>query len=314
MSLDLSKGFSNGAFSSLKALKDSQKQEAEARAQAQLKKDAEERARKEALKREEAQYKRDLRFTDDDINDTSNLSDAEIFAASMMELEGVDIYQAKFNVKDAPKKAEVQEEKPLTLSEDEREFAIFTQEMAISNVKRMTAPPKPVHKTRNKGKYLQNTAAAIEAISPVNVSPDTPEPGMRTDFVAPAVAVTQIEKGEDILERPDLNEGMTKAQKQLLHDVKRHEARYGIVITLKLRGLTLNAAISRLDEFITACVRDRQPYALIVCGKGLGSEGDPVIKNYTLDIVRNDSRIIEYAPVFNADGDFGSLYVSFRRS
>lgn len=313
MSLDLSKGFTNGAFSSLKALKDNQKIEAEQRAQAQLKKEAEERAKKEAKEREEALYRRDLRFTDDDLNDRSNLSDAEIFAASMMELEGVDIYQAKFNVKDTPKKQAPQEDKPLVLTEDEREFAIFTQEMAISNVKRMTAPPKPVHKTRNKGKYLQN-AAALETLTPVNVSPDTPEPGMRTDYVDPKVAVTQVEKGEDILEHPDLNEGMTKAQKQLLHDVKRHEARYGIVITLKLRGLTLNAAISRLDEFITACAREKQPYALIVCGKGLGSEGDPVIKNYTLDIVRNDNRIIEYAPVFNADGDFGSLYVSFRRA
>lgn len=313
MSLDLSKGFSNGAFSSLKSLQENQKKEAEARSQAQLKKEAEERVRKEARAREEAQARRDLRFTEEDLHDRSNLSDAEIFAASMMELEGVDIYQAKFNVKDTPKKAAPQEEKPLTLSDDEREFAIFTQEMAISNVKRMTPPPKPVHKTRNKGKYLQN-AAALETLEPVNVSQDTPEPGMRTDYIEPSVAVTQIEKGDDLIERPDMNEAMTKAQKQLLHDVKRHEARYGIVITLKLRGMTLNAAISRLDEFIGACIREKKAYALIVCGKGLGSEGDPVIKNYTLDIVRNDKRIIEYAPVLNADGDFGSLYVSFRRA
>lgn len=312
-SLDLSKGFSNGAFSSLKSLQDISKSKAEEQKEIAAQKEAQIRARIEKQKADV----RDFRFTEEDLNDHSDMSDAEIFEASMKALDkGIDVYQSKFNVKEAPKKQTKSDEpEHLTMSDEEREFALFTQEMAISNVTRMKAPPKPVHKVRNKGKYLQK-AEDLENFSPVGISetPAQTDAGMRTDYVSPAVSVTQVEKGDDIIERPDMDDAMTAAQKQLLHDVKRYEARYGIVITLKLRGLTLNAAMARLDEFITACVRENRPYALIICGKGLGSEGEPVIKNGTIEHLRSDKRIIEYAPVLNADRDFGSLYVSFRKN
>lgn len=310
LSLDMSKGFSTGAFSSLKSLQDIRKSEEEDRKEAAAQREAQERARREAQKIQI----RDFRFTEDDLNDSSDMSDAEIFEASMKEMDkGVDVYQSKFNVKEKPKtQASKDDPAPLTMSDEEREFALFTQEMAISNVKRLAAPQKPVHKVRNKGKYAQK-AEDLESLQPVSVDNTVQEPGMRTDYVAPTVAVTQVEKGDNLIERPDMDDAMTASQKQLLHDIKRYESRYGIVITLKLRGMTLNAALSRLDDFISACIRDKKPYALIICGKGLGSAGEPVIKNNTIDILRSDKRIIEYAPVLNADGDFGSIYISLRK-
>ena len=308
--LDMSKGFGNGAFSGLKALQDMRRSEQEDAREEAARREAEARARRE---RHQAEI-RDLHFTEADLHDTEGLSDAEIFAASMRELEkGVDVYQSKFNVKEAPRAPRKEAEEHLTMSDSEREFALFTQEMAISNVKRMTPKAEPVHKVRNKGKWR---AADLEKCDPVTVepAPQVQEPGMRTDFVAPQVAVTQVEKGDDILEHPDLDESMTASQKQLLHDVRRYEARYGILPTLRLRGMPLHAALARLDEFIAASVSDRRPYALVICGKGLGSAGEPVIKNNAVDILRSDRRIIEYVPVINADGDFGSIYVSFRRN
>ena len=137
--------------------------------------------------------------------------------------------------------------------------------------------------------------------------------GMKSDFIEPSVTVTQVEKGDNIIERPDMDDAMTASQKQLLRDVRRYESRYGIVITLKLRGMTLNAAMSRLDEFITSCIHEKKAYALVVCGKGLGSAGEPVIKNRTIEFLRSDKRVVEYAPVLNTDGDFGSVYLSFRK-
>ncbi len=310
--LDMSKGFSTGAFSSLKALQDIRKSEEEEEKAAAARREAEARARLEAQK---AQL-RDFRFTEEDLNDTSDMTDAEIFEASMRGMDkGVDIYQSKFNVKEKPRpKMTDAQTDHLTMSDSEREFALFTQEMAISSVQRLAPPPKPKQKVRNKGKYTQQ-AKALETLNPVSVvpAPVSQEPGMKTEFIEPSVTVTQVEKGDNIIERPDMDDAMTASQKQLLRDVRRYESRYGIVITLKLRGMTLNAAMSRLDEFITSCIHEKKAYALVVCGKGLGSAGEPVIKNRTVEYLRSDKRVIEYAPVLNNDGDFGSIYLSFRK-
>ncbi len=313
--LDMSKGFGNGAFSSLKSLKEMKKSDED-----EARKREKQREEQERLKREKQMADiRDFRFTEADLNDDSSMSDAEIFYASMKQMDDkVDIYQSKFNVKEKPKPQTAKEKddnEHLTMTDEEREFALFTQEMAISNVKRMAPPPKPVHKVRNKGKYLK-TADELKDKELVSVdpAPDSQQPGMKTDFVAPQIAVTQIEKGDDIIEHPDISEAITASQKQLLHDVKRYESRYGMVITLKLRGMTLNAAMARTDDFIAACLRDSRPYALIICGKGLGSAGEPVIKNNIINMLRSDKRITEYAPVLNSDGDFGSVYVSFKRN
>jgi DNA-nicking Smr family endonuclease len=314
-SFSLDQKFSTDAFASLKSLQARHKADAEEQREQEARKAAEAKAKEAARAREEAALARDFRFTEADLTDKSGLSDEEIFEASMAAMNDVDIYQSKFNAKDLPPKSTKEPEKaPLTMTDEEREFAIFTQEMAISNVKRLSGPVKQPHKTRNKRKYAQ-TAEALENFSPVNVELSAAQtaPGMKTDFVAPEVSVTQIEKGDDILERPDMADAMTTAQKQLLRDIKRYEARYGIIITLKLRGMTLNAAMSRLDDFISACIRDKKPYALIICGKGLHSENTPVIKEGTMDALRSDKRIVEYAPVLNADGDFGSIYVSFKK-
>ena len=197
-------------------------------------------------------------------------------------------------------------------TDEEKEFAIFTQEMAISNVQRLTKPTKPAHKVRNKGKYQQQAQALVEKeIITINTHPTVQESGMRTAYVAPTIAVTQIEKGADVVEEPDVVESMTKNQKQLIHNVKRYEARYGMVIALRLRGLALNAALSRFDSFVDACIADKKPFALVICGKGIGSDGAPVIKEGVIARCKRDSRIVEYAPVINEDGDFGSLYVAF---
>lgn len=315
-SFGLDKKFTTDAFASLKSLQARQKAEAEEQREREAQRAAAEKAKEIARAREKAACEHVFRFTEADLADTSGLSDEEIFEASMAEMKDVDIYQSKFNVKELPKQQVKSPETPhLTMTDEEREFALFTQEMAISQVKRLSGPVKRPHKTRNKRKYAQ-PVEALENFSPVNVELNTvpTEPGMKTDFVSSAVSVTQVEKGDDLLERPEMSDAMTQAQKQLLKDIKRYEARYGMIITLKLRGMTLHAAMSRLDDFISACIREKKSYALVICGKGIHSENIPVIKEGTLEALRSDKRIVEYAPVLNADGDFGSIYVSFKKT
>ena len=306
-----SKNFGGGAFQTLKTLQDRHRELDDAKAQEQRRQD-EENARKQ---QERLRETRDLRFTEDDLFG-SDLSDEEIFAASMraMDSQPLDLYQSKFNAREhVPKPSQKPEPAPLTMTDEEREFAIFTQEMALANVQRLVSPPKK-SKNRTKKSVAQNSDQASEMIelSSVKIDPVPVEPGMKTDFLAHDVAVTQVEKGGDITQNPEPADTMTAAQKKLLKDVHHYESRYGMLMTLRLRGLTLNAAISRLDDFIAACIRERRPYAHIICGKGIHSADRPVIKEYTIDILRNDARVTEYAPILDEDGDFGALYAAFK--
>lgn len=316
-----SKAFSTDAFSTLKELQNKLKLESAQKAENERQAAIQKAKRDAEILRET----RDLRFTDNDLLD-DNMSDEEIFAASMREMESqsLDLYQSKFNTKEQPKKQKKEESPILSMTDDEREFAIFTQEMAISKVERLVAKQKPVHKVRNKKKYdangkiiqndeLENTEeTSLDAYSPVDISAPKPQPGMKTQYITPTTSVTQIEKGADITQQPDVADSVTTSQKKLLKTIKHYESRYGMLMTLHLRGLALNAAISRLNDFIDACIREKRPYALIVCGKGLNSADKPVIKEYTIDILRNDNRVTEYVPVINEDGDFGSVYAAFK--
>lgn len=312
---DAGKGFATNAFSSLKTLQDKRKSDDEEKRAARERAEAEARARRLAREREELEAKRSLRFTNEDLTDDSGLSDEEIFAASIDSMDGAEIYDKKFNARELPKRpADVgaDAEPSLSLTDEEREFAIFTQEMAITNVQRLKKPQKSVCKTRNKGKYLQKVQALVEKdIVSVDARPAIQESGMRSAYVTPSVVVTHIEKGTDVVKSSDVAEGMTQNQTQLLHNVRRYEARYGTVIALRLRGLALDAALSRFDSFVEACIAAKKPYALVICGKGLGSDGAPVIKEGVIARCRRESRIVEYVPVINEDGDFGSLYVAF---
>lgn len=317
-SLDLSKGFSTSAFASLKSLQDIRKAEAEDRKLADAQK---ERERIEAAKAAQIAAKRErdienatghgayARFTEEDLGDTSNMSDQEIFLASMAAMDGADLYQEKFNKKEKPVDKK-KDEPVLTMTEEEREFAIFTQEMAITQVRRLDDRPGKKKKNRVPVQPVPQTLTPTFSAAPAET-----DNVMKTQYVAPTVTVTQSIKGNDVLDKsPEENPNdLTPVQKKYLKDINRYQERFGSVITLKLRGLALSAATQRLDDYLDACTRDKAPYGLIICGKGLGSLFEPVIKNMTISRLKADDRIVEYIPVINEDGDFGSLYVVFKK-
>ncbi len=318
-SLDMSKGFSTGAFDSLKSLQEIRKAEAEDRKIADA---AKEQARLEAERQaaKAAKRARDIenatgkgaynRFTEEDLQSNSNLSDEEIFLASMASMDGADLYQEKFNKKEKPVVKKKDDEPVLTMTEEEREFAIFTQEMAFTQVKRLDDIPGKKKKNRITFEPVPKTLTPT-----LSAAPSTADNAMKTQYVAPSVTVTQAIKGDDVLAsaQEEKSNALTTAQQKCLKEINRYQERFGSVITLKLRGLALSAATQRLDDFLKACIRDKAQYGLIICGKGLGSQGEPVIKNTTLARLKEDDHVSEYVPVLNEDGDFGSLYVVFKK-
>ena len=318
-SLDLSKGISTNAFSSLKSLQEIRKAAAEDRKLEEAQKAAErQKAQKAAQKAAKRQIELEnstgrgayMRFTEEDLHDTSDLSDEEIFAASMDALDQADLYQEKFNKKEAPiPKNAKPVEHTLTMTEEEKEFAIFTQEMAITQVRRLDSGQS---KKKNRIRF----EPVPKTLSPtIDATPTTTSSGMKTNFITPTVSVTQSIKGDDVIAQnapPTPEDPLTPSQRKCLKEINRFQERFGSVITLKLRGLVLNAAMHRLNDFLDSCARTKTRYGLIICGKGIGSKDEPVIKNSTLETLRSDDRIAEYIPVLNEDNDFGSLYVVFK--
>lgn len=320
-SLDMSKGFSTNAFSSLKSLQEIRKAEAEDKkieeAQKALeRRDAQKAAQKAAKRQIELENTTGrgayMRFTEEDLQDASNLSDEEIFAASMAAMDHADLYQEKFNKKEDPiQKRQAQEEHPLTMTEEEKEFAIFTQEMAITQVRRLDSESS---KKKKKNRIVFEPVP--KTLTPtIDASPADTQSGMKTNYITPTVTVTQSIKGEDVLHTPQpdaSDDPLTPSQHKCLKEINRYQERFGAVITLKLRGLVLNAAIHRLNDFLDSCERSKTQYGLIICGKGIGSKDEPVIKNTTVETLKSDDRIAEYIPVLNEDHDFGSIYVVFK--
>lgn len=94
------------------------------------------------IKAQQAQEKaQSSRLHEPDVDDMSGMSDLDIFLQSVSDIDRTDVLNRKFSEKSAPiaqDKAEHQDR--LSMTAEEREFALFTQEMALSNVKPIEAP------------------------------------------------------------------------------------------------------------------------------------------------------------------------------
>lgn len=97
-------------------------------------------ARVETVKK--ARYVQDdepsSRLSEADIDDASGMSDMEIFLQSVSNIDRTDVLNRKFSEKLVPAaQSKAESGDRLTMTPQEREFALFTQEMALSNVKRI---------------------------------------------------------------------------------------------------------------------------------------------------------------------------------
>jgi DNA-nicking Smr family endonuclease len=86
------------------------------------------------------------------------------------------------------------------------------------------------------------------------------------------------------------------------------------VPTLKLRGFQQGEALRKLSEFIEAAADKDHSYARIVPGRGLRSDGEPVLKPAVLKWLESSglAYIRGYAPELLDNGDYGSIVVEFR--
>jgi len=310
------KAFTTNAFAGLGALREIRKSDAQDREEAHQARRAQLPSEKPAHKPAQAvPAGRTERLTMADLLDTSNLSDAEIFAESMGALDGVDLYQEKFNKGDVAKEKMPEDGGVLTMSEEEREFALFTQEMALSKVRRIGSPQPTARRQRARHQREGADPSSLETLeaAQVHAAPSVHLSHMHTQYVDEQVTVTQVSKGDDVLVGGEGGMVLSASQSRLMRDINRYQERYGAVMTLKLRGLAHDAAMVRLDDFLTAAFHAKCAYGLIICGKGLGSPGQPVVKHGVMAQLHGDDRVLEYVPVLDDDGDFGAVYVALKK-
>ena len=83
--------------------------------------------------------------------------------------------------------------------------------------------------------------------------------------------------------------------------------------TLDLHGLTAKEALSLLDHFISECRRDSVRKILIIHGKGIHSQKEPVLKDEVLEYLRSNSFIGEIGTPGRAEGGSGASWAVIRQ-
>jgi len=104
---------------------------------------------------------------------------------------------------------------------------------------------------------------------------------------------------------------MTPAHRELL----RRSRRQGVMRVLSVRRYRKAEALGELEAFVCDCAASGERFARIVHGKGIHSEGEPVLKAAVIDWCAGPGIrwVRAWAPEIDASGRFGSLVVELVR-
>ncbi|PCC67517.1 DNA-nicking endonuclease, Smr domain [Nannocystis exedens] len=92
-------------------------------------------------------------------------------------------------------------------------------------------------------------------------------------------------------------------------------ARRGRLPTLRLRGLRREPAVEALIAFVARERAAGSRYVRVVTGKGLGSPGDPVLKEALAEwcaSVAGETDVAAWAPELDVRGEYGSVILQLR--
>ncbi|MDC0715411.1 Smr/MutS family protein [Nannocystis bainbridge] len=169
-----------------------------------------------------------------------------------------------------------------------------------------------------------NSAPASAGASPATTSPpatSAPASSTATDPAAPAPRDPQPSRPVAALQQRAWAGAGWRDEPGRSHDPARTaaelvaRARRGRLPTLRLRGLRREPALEALIAFVTRERAARSRYVRIVTGKGLGSPGDPVLKE-TLALwcasSAGEADVVAWAPEVDVRGEYGSVILQLR--
>lgn len=113
-----------------------------------------------------------------------------------------------------------------------------------------------------------------------------------------------------VVDKDAINAKLKEAEKNLDRATLRKKASDA---TIDLHGLTRDEAWSRLDNFVTECVRRKLQKILIIHGKGNHSNDNPVLTNMVRTFIEKDYRLGESGHPEKKDGGKGATWVIIRQ-
>lgn|SRR5690554_3819377 len=277
---------------------------------------AEDKKKSARAKKERAE--RDAPPTDElaEPEEAAPLSDAELFEKSIKEMAPEDIYRGKFageGPKLAPPGPSAQPaQKPAQLSKEEQAAARLADEEAreaVGQAREMRLFEKTVgkvEKVARADKYRRPTMPdpaedAARRTAPAAYSSEPPE----------ALITPPLPKSG-----PGLHEvGAFDPAQRDLHARYKKRARQHEIPEINVRGDSVEDALRQVELFVHQQCKDNRQFVRIIHGRGLQSDGAPVLKPAILHWLEGPGfRYVRgYVPERNSAGDYGSLIVELER-
>lgn len=243
-----------------------------------------------------------------------DLSDEELFAKAVEELAPEDVYRGKFHGQ-GPEFSE--QERPGTPSgqgSPERQQGETSDEQPVDDeqarrdldmlreMRQFEKAVGPVDKRIHDGKYRRKgapdpkkdaeRALSFRSDSPDMLTPALPKSGDGLNNVGP----------------------LDTSQKEMLDRYKKRSRRHDVP-ERNFRGDSVEDALRQLELFVHQHWKDGARFVRVIHGRGLQSDGDPVLKPAILRWLEGPGfRYVRgYVPEVNSAGDYGSLIVELEK-
>lgn len=236
------------------------------------------------------------------------MSDDELFEAAVDDLTPEDVYRGKyFGGTNVP----------------ETSGGLSTADFGASGTKSGNESgnesgdePVDEQKARDKVKDLQNQRTLEKALGGIDKKIDSSKYRVKKTKPRPYSSEPNREMNTDPLPKsgPGLSEvDLAASHKQLLKRYERRK-RDRQIPELNLRGDTLDDALRQLELFAHKSWKEERGFIRIIHGKGMNSEGDPVIKPAVLKWLEGPGfRYVRgYAPEVGRSGNYGAVIVELR--
>ena len=132
----------------------------------------------------------------------------------------------------------------------------------------------------------------------------------RTEDVAEKGTPSSFEKIPEYLENAVYDEFVVNPSKRL------YSSDFYVQAQVDLHGLARDEAKAVFDNFLQQSIDCGNRMLLIIHGRGLSSEGEPVLKNLVKDWLRRGpwkKWVLAFSSARAADGGYGATYVLLRR-
>ena len=94
---------------------------------------------------------------------------------------------------------------------------------------------------------------------------------------------------------------------------KLRKGQYTIEAVLDLHGMTIDEAMTAVDDFLHQCLRERMRIVLVIHGKG-HSSSVPILKNKLNQWLRTTDTVLAFCSAAPHHGSRGAMYVLLKRT